>query len=314
MRRRTAAPGAPPNPCRARFRRHRRSAPGPRSSTPCRCGSPTDGVADEANRRDRPARPPARDRGPGRRQRGRRWATSAGSRRTRVQRPAPRSPVTTEVGLPRRRPAREPDPVRRLRGSRRARRAAPRGAPPAPAVGRARAARAPGVWMPTRVRGRLSSYQRGLTSARRARHLPANGSDGLLSGGAGGDNDPGARPGTREDDCGEHGHGYGRRLAGRRLHATRARSRSRGRGVGGRSADGQLGGAPPRPGRPAVGRGLRAGQPHATARRCASRPGRSCRRSSRCRAASCCSWPSRTGRGWPCWPPRRRTSASSATR
>jgi hypothetical protein len=48
------------------------------------------------------------------------------------------------------------------------------------------------------VRGRLSSYQRGLTSARRARHLPADRSaDGLFTAPRGGENDPGRTPGEQ---------------------------------------------------------------------------------------------------------------------
>jgi hypothetical protein len=104
---------------------------------------------------------------------------------------------TTEVGLPRRRPGANLIPS--------AAAAAPLAAPPPrPEIPRRTPAPA-GVRgdVPTRgeadaVRGRLSSYQRGLASARRARHLPADRSDsGLFAGRAGDDNDPGRSPGEQ---------------------------------------------------------------------------------------------------------------------
>jgi hypothetical protein len=103
---------------------------------------------------------------------------------------------TTEVGLPRRRPGANllasaaaaapltapvarPEPPRRT---------------PAPAGARVDVTRRADADL---VRGRLSSYQRGLTSARRARHLPADRADtGLFAAGAGDDN-PGHSPGEQ---------------------------------------------------------------------------------------------------------------------
>jgi hypothetical protein len=101
---------------------------------------------------------------------------------------------TTEVGLPRRRPGANLIPS--------AAAAAPLTAPvarPEPprrtaATAGARADR-PGRADADLVRGRLSSYQRGLTSARRARHLPADRSDTGLFAAGGGDDDPGHTPG-----------------------------------------------------------------------------------------------------------------------
>jgi hypothetical protein len=104
---------------------------------------------------------------------------------------------TTEVGLPRRRPGANLIPS--------AASAAPVAAPAArseaqrrtPAVTGARR-EGPGGVDADAVRGRLSSYQRGLASARRARHLPAERRDAGLNGdGAGGDNDPGRSPGEQ---------------------------------------------------------------------------------------------------------------------
>jgi hypothetical protein len=107
---------------------------------------------------------------------------------------------TTEVGLPRRRPganlipsaaaaAPMTTPVTRPEPARRGVPSGPAGARPADPAGRADA---------DAVRGRLSSYQRGLTSARRARHLPAGrSSDGLFTAPRGGENDPGRTPGEQ---------------------------------------------------------------------------------------------------------------------
>jgi signal transduction histidine kinase len=103
---------------------------------------------------------------------------------------------TTEVGLPRRRPganlipsaaaaAPVTSPATRTETHRRA-----------PAVTGARG-EGPGRVDADALRGRLSSYQRGLTSARRARHLPADHSDGGPYGGGSGDNDPGHAPGDQ---------------------------------------------------------------------------------------------------------------------
>jgi hypothetical protein len=105
---------------------------------------------------------------------------------------------TTEVGLPRRRPganlipsAAAAAPITAPARSEAARRPAPVGVPGGggETAGRADA---------DLVRGRLSSYQRGLTSARRARHLPADRSaDGLFTAPRGGENDPGRTPGEQ---------------------------------------------------------------------------------------------------------------------
>ena len=109
---------------------------------------------------------------------------------------APEVAGTTEVGLPRRRPGANLIPS----AASAAPATSPGGRPDAhrraPAVAGARG-EGPGRVDADAVRGRLSSYQRGLTSARRARHLPANSSDGALSGGAGGDNDSGRSSGDQ---------------------------------------------------------------------------------------------------------------------
>ena len=103
---------------------------------------------------------------------------------------------TTEVGLPRRRPGANLIPS--------AAAAAPVTAPAArPETAARRApfggrADLPGRADADAVRGRLSSYQRGLTSARRARHLPADRSgDGLFAASRSGENDPGRSPGEQ---------------------------------------------------------------------------------------------------------------------
>jgi hypothetical protein len=103
---------------------------------------------------------------------------------------------TTEVGLPRRRPGANLIPS--------AAAAAPvttaAARPEAPARRAPSGSRAdlPGRADADAVRGRLSSYQRGLTSARRARHLPADRSgDGLFATSRSGENDPGRSPGEQ---------------------------------------------------------------------------------------------------------------------
>jgi hypothetical protein len=103
---------------------------------------------------------------------------------------------TTEVGLPRRRPGANLIPS--------AAAAAPLTAPVArPELPRRMPATAGvrgdggGRADADAVRGRLSSYQRGLTSARRARHLTADRSDTGLFAAGGGDNDPGHAPGEQ---------------------------------------------------------------------------------------------------------------------
>jgi hypothetical protein len=99
---------------------------------------------------------------------------------------------TTEVGLPRRRPGANLIPS--------AAAAAPISAPSTRVDPAVRA----GVGSPgsradaDAIHGRLSSYQRGLTSARRARHLPADRSgDGLFTAPRGGNDDPGRTPGEQ---------------------------------------------------------------------------------------------------------------------
>jgi signal transduction histidine kinase len=109
---------------------------------------------------------------------------------------APEVAGTTEVGLPRRRPGANLIPS--------AAAAAPITAPATradPAL-RAGVGGRPGDQGSRvdaeAVHGRLSSYQRGLTSARRARHLPADRSgDGLFTAPRGGDNEPGHLPGEQ---------------------------------------------------------------------------------------------------------------------
>jgi len=99
---------------------------------------------------------------------------------------------TTEVGLPRRRPGANLIPSAASAVTSPA--ARPESHRRAPAVAGARG-EGPGRVDADAVRGRLSSYQRGLTSARRARHLPADRPDGGLYGGAGADNDSGRSSG-----------------------------------------------------------------------------------------------------------------------
>jgi signal transduction histidine kinase len=106
----------------------------------------------------------------------------------------------TEVGLPRRRPGANLIPS--------AAAAAPLTNPTAAVAGRSDAPRRTagvggrsgdgGHVDADALRGRLSSYQRGLTSARRARHLPPDRSaDGLFATSRSGDNDPGRTPGEQ---------------------------------------------------------------------------------------------------------------------
>jgi signal transduction histidine kinase len=107
---------------------------------------------------------------------------------------------TTEVGLPRRRPganlipsaaaaAPVTAPATRADAPRRTTPGGFGGGRPGDPTGRADA---------DAVRGRLSSYQRGLTSARRARHLPADrAGDGLFTAPRSGENDPGRTPGEQ---------------------------------------------------------------------------------------------------------------------
>jgi hypothetical protein len=101
---------------------------------------------------------------------------------------------TTDVGLPRRRPGANLIPSAAAAAPVTAPAGRPDGQRRAPAVTGARG-EGPGRVDADAVRGRLSSYQRGLTSARRARHLPAERPDGGLHGG--GDNDPGRSPGEQ---------------------------------------------------------------------------------------------------------------------
>jgi hypothetical protein len=112
---------------------------------------------------------------------------------------------TTDVGLPRRRPGANLIPS--------AAAAAPVSPPAAPDTSRpvpvgGGSLRGDGRSDADAVRGRLSSYQRGLTSARRARHLPAERSgDGLFASSRygesrygesrDGENDPGHSPGEQ---------------------------------------------------------------------------------------------------------------------
>jgi signal transduction histidine kinase len=111
---------------------------------------------------------------------------------------APEVAGTTDVGLPRRRPGANLIPS----AAAAAPIAAPgrvetarRGSGPGPFAGRSE----PGGRVDADgVRGRLSSYQRGLTSARRARHLTAERSDsGLFASPRDGENDPGQSPGEQ---------------------------------------------------------------------------------------------------------------------
>jgi hypothetical protein len=104
---------------------------------------------------------------------------------------------TTEVGLPRRRPGANLIPSAASAAPATSSGARPEAHRRAPAVTGARG-EGPGRVDADALRGRLSSYQRGLTSARRARHLPADRSDGGLYGGsAGGDNDSGRSSGEQ---------------------------------------------------------------------------------------------------------------------
>jgi hypothetical protein len=105
---------------------------------------------------------------------------------------------TTEVGLPRRRPGANliPSAAAAAPVTNPAQAGRPDGPRRAAAVG-GRSAEAGHVDADA-VRGRLSSYQRGLTSARRARHLPADRSaDGLFAASRSGENDPGRTPGEQ---------------------------------------------------------------------------------------------------------------------
>jgi len=107
---------------------------------------------------------------------------------------------TTEVGLPRRRPGANliPSAAAAAPMTAPAARAEPVRRAPAPAAVGGRPVDAGGRTDADAVRGRLSSYQRGLTSARRARHLPADrSSDGLFTAPRGGENDPGRTPGEQ---------------------------------------------------------------------------------------------------------------------
>jgi hypothetical protein len=100
---------------------------------------------------------------------------------------------TTEVGLPRRRPGANLIPSAAAAAPTSAGGGRPEGQWRTPAVTGARG-EGPGRVAADALRGRLSSYQRGLTSARRARHLPADRPDNGLYGG---DNDPGRSPGEQ---------------------------------------------------------------------------------------------------------------------
>ena len=102
---------------------------------------------------------------------------------------------TTEVGLPRRRPGANLIPSAAAAAPVTTPVARPELPRRAPATAGARTDGG-GRADADAVRGRLSSYQRGLTSARRARHLTADRSEtGLFAGG--GDNDPGHEPGEQ---------------------------------------------------------------------------------------------------------------------
>jgi hypothetical protein len=103
---------------------------------------------------------------------------------------------STEVGLPRRRPGANLIPSAAAAAPVTTPAARPELPRRAPASAGARA-EAGGRADADAVRGRLSSYQRGLTSARRARHLPADRSDTGLFAAGGGDNDPGHAPGEQ---------------------------------------------------------------------------------------------------------------------
>jgi hypothetical protein len=102
----------------------------------------------------------------------------------------------TEVGLPRRRPGANLIPSAAAAAPVTTPAARPELPRRAPATAGARAD-AGGRADADAVRGRLSSYQRGLTSARRARHLPADRSDTGLFAAGGGDNEPGHTPGEQ---------------------------------------------------------------------------------------------------------------------
>ena len=103
---------------------------------------------------------------------------------------------TTEVGLPRRRPGANLIPSAAAAAPVSSPGGRPEAQRRAPAVTGARG-EGPGRVDADALRGRLSSYQRGLTSARRARHLPADRPDSGSFGGAGSDNDPGRSPGEQ---------------------------------------------------------------------------------------------------------------------
>jgi hypothetical protein len=158
----------------------------------------TDGGSGEKDRvidlRDRPG-------DGGSRAESQRWSTLGDQRWLATNARAAAGPEvagTTEVGLPRRRPGANLIPSSASAAapvaSQNARSEALRRTP---AVTGARG-EGPGRVDADAVRGRLSSYQRGLTSARRARHLPVERRDsGTNGGGPSGDNDPGRSPGEQ---------------------------------------------------------------------------------------------------------------------
>jgi signal transduction histidine kinase len=113
---------------------------------------------------------------------------------------APEVAGSTEVGLPRRRPGANLIPSAAAAAPLTAPATRPELSRRAPATAGARAGDGAGRADADAVRGRLSSYQRGLTSARRARHLPGDRSDTGLFAAGGGDNEPGQRPESREGD------------------------------------------------------------------------------------------------------------------
>jgi hypothetical protein len=157
----------------------------------------SDSSADQADRvidlRDRPE-------GPRSRASSARWSSLGDQRWLATNARAAAAPEvagTTEVGLPRRRPGANLIPS--------AAAAAPASAPSSrPESGRRAGTGAGGRGdaagraSADAVRGRLSSYQRGLTSARRARHLPAERSgSALFAAPRGGENESGRGPGEQ---------------------------------------------------------------------------------------------------------------------